>query len=113
MTMIRTAAIALAALALSATAASAATYAWADQNTNVRAHHNNGSPVVNWLAEGQKVKVIGAQGNWYKIQIPGQDGWVRSNRLDFSPAPGPYLPAAGGSFCFGGQNASFCFGAHY
>lgn len=95
------------AVVLATTAASfAATFAWVDYDSKVRAHHSNGSQTVNWVEEGQKVKVVGQAGNWYKIQIPGQDGWVRANVLDFDNWNQPNYNDA--SFCISGQFASFC-----
>ena len=107
----KSAALALTIIAASAGAASAATYAYADQDAKVRLHHNNGSKAVNWIQEGQKVKIIAEHGNWYKIQIPGKDGWVKANTLDFDNYYGDYNP--GGSFCVGDYNAQFCLNANY
>lgn len=109
MTTIRTAAIALAFVAATAGAASAAQFAWADQDAKVRLQHFNGSPTVNWIQEGQKVKVVGQWNNWYKIQIPGQDGWVKAGVLDWNNFNQPN----GGSFCVQGQKASFCINASF
>ena len=111
MNLIKTAALALAVVAASAGAASAATFAWADQDAKVRLFHKNTSPTVNWIAEGQKVKVIDSFGGWYKVQIPGQDGWVKGSALSF----GPYWKNADydTSFCVGNVNAKFCINANY
>jgi uncharacterized protein YgiM (DUF1202 family) len=111
MTMLKTAALAIVAVIGTASAASAAQYAWADQNAKVRQHHFNGSNTVNWIQDGQKVQVIGQWNNWYKIKIPGQDGWVKANVLDFAPVPD--FPVNGGSFCVNGKNASFCINAGF
>jgi uncharacterized protein YraI len=114
MNLFKTAAAALAIVAATAGAASAAQFAWADQDANVRLNHKNIAPVVNWIEEGQKVQVIGNWNNWYKIKIPGQDGWVKAGVLDFSPFPGPFPgPHTGGSFCVEGKGASFCINASY
>ena len=120
---LKIAAIATAAVIATAGASFAASFAWVDHDAKVRAHHSNGSGIVNWVAEGQKVKILDSWGNWVKIKIPGQDGWVKSGVLDY--APGPYFPHpvdygyggyggfGGGSFCVAGDHASFCLGAAY
>ncbi len=112
-TTLRTAALATLVVAATATSALAAP-AWLTQDSNVRGNHHNMAPVVNWVQEGQQVNVIAQWNNWYKIQIPGQDGWVRANRLDFNPFPnnGPF-PVNGGSFCINGQQAHFCINANF
>lgn len=116
---LKIAAVATAVTLATAGASMAAQYAWADQNSKVRAYHSNGSPTVGWVHDGQKVKVLGSWGNWYKIKIPGPDGWVKANVLDFDPPghwthPGFYDGDGGfgGSFCVNGSNASFCLGGH-
>lgn len=113
---LKTAALAAAVIVATAGASMAATYAWVDQDANVRKKAFAGSNIVNWVEEGQKVKIIGQQANWYKIQIPGQDGWVKKGVLDFNPGPFPfpgYGYGYGGSFCINGQNASFCLSGGY
>ena len=100
---------ALAATVVLATAGTsfAATFAWVDYDANVRNNHANQSMVVNYVEEGQKVKVIDSWGNWYKLQIPGKDGWVKSGVLDFDNwNPPNNNPNA--SFCINGPNAQFC-----
>lgn len=101
---------ALAATVVLATAGAsfAATYAWVDQDANVRKNHTNISQVVNYVEEGQKVKIIGQAGNWYKIQIPGKDGWVKAGALDFNYQPDWNPNYNDASFCVNGQYASFC-----
>jgi uncharacterized protein YraI len=122
---LKIAAIATVAVVATASASFAAGYAFVDHDAKVRAFHSNGSAVVNWVAEGQKVKVLNTWGNWVKVKIPGQDGWVKANALDFHS--GPYFPHdvdydygyggyggyGGGSFCVAGSHASFCLGASY
>ena len=111
MSMIKTAALALTVLAATAGAASAAQYAWADQDAKVRLFHQNGAPTVNFIEEGQKVKIVDSFGSWYKIQIPGKDGWVKSSTLDFAPFPANDFDDA--SFCVGDVNAQFCINANF
>ena len=116
MNLFSTAALALTIIAVTAGAASAATFAYADQDAKVRMSHKNQAPTVNWIAEGQKVKVIDSFGNWYKIQIPGKDGWVKANTLDFVPnwkKPNWKNADYDSSFCVGDVNAKFCINANY
>jgi hypothetical protein len=113
---LKTAAVAAVVLVATAGASMAAQYAWVDHNAKVKKHHTLASQTVNWVAEGQKVKVIGSWGNWYKLQIPGKDGWVKSHVLDFQPFPGPfpgYGYGYGGSFCISGDSASLCLSGGY
>ena len=107
--LLKTTAFALVAIIGTASAASAAT-AWVDQDAKVRLFHKTNSPTVNWVEEGQKVNVIGQWNNWYKIKVPGQDGWVKANVLDFGA---PDMPVNGGSFCVKGDKASFCINASF
>jgi len=90
--VIKTGAIAAAILLATTAASFASAWATVDHDTAVRMFHSNGSPTVNWVAEDDHVKVIDHFGSWYKIKIPGQDGWVKANALDFGgygPGPGP------------------------
>jgi len=116
---LKTVAVAAALVLATASASMAATYAWVDNNASVKANHSNGSGTVNWVHAGQKVKVVNSWGNWYKVQIPGNDGWVKANVLDFSPpgyGPFPgygYGGGTGGSFCVNGNHGSFCLSGGY
>ena len=109
---LKTGALAAAVVIATAGASFAAQYAWVEHDANVRANHKLIAPVVNWVEEGQKVKIIGAWGNWYKIGIPGQDGWVKKGLLDFSPDYG-YGYGSGASFCVNGDHAQFCISGGY
>ena len=114
---LKTAALATLVVIATAGVSMAAQYAWVDNNTKVKQFHQKASPNVNWVQAGQKVKIIGQWNNWYKLQIPGPDGWVKSGALDFAPQfPGPfpgYGYGYGGSFCINGQSASFCLSGGY
>lgn len=105
---------ALAAALVLATAGSsfAATYAWVDQGSNVKQNHFMVAPTVNHVSPGEKVKIIGEWNNWYKIKIPGPDGWVKKSTLDLSPwGNGPWgWGNGGGQVCINGEHASFCIG---
>ncbi len=109
---IKTVLIAAAVVVATASASMAAQWAWVDHNAKVKNNHFNVSPTVNQVWAGQKVQVIGSWGNWYKIKVPGPDGWVKANALDFAPGPFPG-PFNGGSFCINGQNAQFCISGGY
>lgn len=100
LSLVKTGAIAAAMLIATASSSFAATWAMVDQDTNVRAGHSNGSAVVNYVEEGDVVQIIGHWGNWYKIAIPGPNGWVRSYKLDIDYEDDPSSP--GIQFCFTG-----------
>lgn len=111
---LKTGLVAAAVVFATAGASMAATYAWVEYDANVKKKHLNASMTVNSVHEGQKVKVIGSWGNWYKIQIPGPDGWVKKHVLDFTPDYGyGWGGGYGGSFCVNGQNAQFCISGGY
>ena len=107
---LKIAALATTVIIATAGASFAATFAYVDHDANVRKNHSNISQVVNYVEEGQKVKVIGQNGNWYKIQIPGKDGWVKAGALEFDNWNGPNNNYNDASFCVQGQYASFCIG---
>ncbi len=114
----KTAALATLLLIGTASASMAATWAWADKDANVRKTHSQQSSVVNYVEEGQKVRVIGQWNNWYKLQLPGPDGWVRANVLDFDyddydDGYYPSKPSFGSQFCVDGKNAQFCLGTQF
>lgn len=107
LSFVKTGVIALAMVAATATAASAATWAQVDVDSVIRANHNAFSPIVNSVDEGDIVKITGSWGQWYKIKIPGPDGWIRKNRVDVlgsSPTP----PPPSGEFCVSGPLGYFC-----
>lgn len=112
---LKTAALATLVVVATAGASMAATYAYVDHDAKVKKNHALVSPTVNWVEEGQKVKVIGQWNNWFKIQIPGKDGWVKAGALDFDyyDYDYGYGYGNGGSFCLNGQNAQFCLSAGY
>ena len=120
-TTLKTVAIATAVVIATAGSSMAATWAWADNDAKVWSKPAKLAKHVNWIEEGQKVKIIGHIKNYYKVQIPGQDGWVHESNLDWhKPGPGPFpFPSGdygygyGGSFCVEGKNASFCLSGGY
>jgi hypothetical protein len=64
LSLVKTATIAAAIVVASVSAASAATWAFVDQDAKVRLNHYNGSPTVEWVDEGDIVKVFGKWNNW-------------------------------------------------
>jgi SH3-like domain-containing protein len=57
---------------------------------NIRAEASAESAVVGSAAEGTPLTVLGRDGNWIKIRIPGsgdQTGWVHTSRLDPNSLP--------------------------
>lgn len=111
--------VAIAAVVVVATAsASFAASAWVDHDAKVKSHPKNNSQTVNWVEEGQKVTILAHAGNWVKVKIPGKDGWIKENALDYNYAPFPvyddyYGPDYGSSVCLGDKNAKFCINANY
>ena len=116
---LKTVAVATALVLATGSASMAATWAWVDHDAKVRKNPGHIGPTVNWVEEGQKVKIVAQKKNYYKVQIPGQDGWVHTSVIDFHPPfPGPFpgdygYGYGGGSFCVDGKNASFCLSAGY
>ncbi|WP_423067224.1 SH3 domain-containing protein [Devosia sp. CN2-171] len=116
---LKTIAIATTIVLATAGASMAATWAYVDNNAKVRDDHYTGASTVNWVQEGQKVKVIGQWKNWYKLQLKGPDGWVKANVLDFDYYDDDYYPVKpgypgfGSSFCVDGKNAQFCLGTQF
>ena len=108
LSIVKTAAVAAALIAGSVSAASAATYAYVDQDAKVRAYHSTSSPTVEWVEEGDIVKVIGKWGSWYKIDPkgPNNSGWVRNYVLEFDYEDDPVKP--GVQFCFNGPLGYVC-----
>ena len=108
LSLLKTGAVAAAILLATTASSFAASWAYVDHDAYVRASHFNVSPVVNAVEEGQYVKVINSWGNWYKVQIPGQDGWVKASVLDFTPGPGPGPGPGNVQFCFWGPLGYVC-----
>jgi len=106
--VIKTGAIAAAIVLATASTSFAATWGMMTQDSVVRANHSNGSPVVNHVDDGDMVKITGSWGQWYKISIPGPDGWVRKNRVDLNPYAPPPSSGPGVSFCFNGPLGYVC-----
>lgn len=114
-TTIKAVSIALVIVAGSAGASFAKT-AWLDGDAKVKKHPIKASQTVNWVNDGEKVKVISCKKNnfgvrWCKIKINGPDGWVRKADLDFDK-PGKWDDFDGDfEMCLGDKNVSFCFSA--
>lgn len=109
---LRTTALAAVAVLATAGASFAAQYAWVDYDAKVKFKPKPSSQTVNYVYEGQKVKVIAHAGKWVKVQIPGKDGWVKANALDYAPFPNnnPWPYNGNGQVCFNGQYGYICLG---
>ena len=107
---LKTAAIAAVAVLATAGASFAAQYAWVDYDAKVKFKPKHVSKTVNYVEEGQKVKILAHAGNWVKVQIPGKDGWVHTSVLDYQPFPAydDYYGDGGTSVCIGGPYGSLC-----
>lgn len=108
---LKTVAIAAVAVIATASVSLAAQYAWVDHDAKVKFKPKNSSQTVNWVSEGQKVKIIAQNGNWVKIKVPGDDGWVKAGVLDYGydaydDYDYGYGPTA--SVCIGGPYGSLC-----
>jgi SH3-like domain-containing protein len=91
--------------------------AWIDYDSNVKNKpHQHLSINVNYVHEGQKVHVIDSKFGWYKIQIPGKDGWVKKAVVTKKKpwggnggwGNGGWSENSGASFCINGKQAQFC-----
>lgn len=116
---VKTGALAIALICATAGTALAAD-GWMTHDQNVFKQATKFSPKVNWVHGGQAVNVVAATAHWYRIKIPGQDGWVRKSRVTFDDPHagwgsgwGPGWGTTGASFCVNGDKAQFCFGAHH
>ena len=114
---LKTIALATAVVAVTASASMAATWGWMKKDSYVNPQHNNAGVPVNYVEEGQKVKIIAAHGQWYKLQLAGPNGWVKKGKVSPTP-PAPVFPGwdsgtPGGSFCINGTSAQFCISGGY
>lgn len=107
---LKTVAVATIVVIATAGASFAAQYAWVDHDAKVKFKPKNSAQTVNWVQEGQKVKIVAHNGNWVKVQIPGKDGWVKAGALDYAPFPAydDYYHDGGASVCVGGPFGSLC-----
>jgi SH3-like domain-containing protein len=108
-------------IATAGTALAAPLYGYLEDDARVRGNHSTYSPTVNWVVEGDRVLIVGEWGNWYKVKIPGPDGWVRKSMIsfhrqhnwddDWNDNWGNHGgPGVSSSFCLNNDNAQFCFG---
>lgn len=109
---------AVAAAMLTATASGAFAFAPVSGTFNydapIKADHFFGAPTVNWANEGDDLTIISKFGNWYKVKVPGPDGWVKKSAVDLdyypTPTPYPYVTPTPHPVqaCFWGPNGYLC-----
>lgn len=113
--------VAIASIIIVGTAGAAfAKSAWADGDSPVYSGPTKFHKVVNWLDDGDKVKIITCKDNkfgvkWCKIQTKGPNGYVRRSDLDLK-APkkwGKGKNYSGVELCFGDKQFSMCLGSNY
>ena len=114
-------------LALVLGSAGAASAAWMAKDTVVKKHpgHIGKLKGINHVSKGEEVVILGEKGSWYKIKIPGPDGWVGKSAISFKKPGkgwgkgkgkwgngwgnnGGWGGGSGGSFCINGEKAQFC-----
>jgi len=106
LSIVKAGVVAAAMVVASVSVASAATYAVVNTDSFLRLNHSNTSPIVNDVEEGDVVKILGKWGSWYKVKVPGDDGWIRNYKLDFDYEDNPDKP--GIQFCFTGPLGYVC-----
>lgn len=104
--LLKTTAIAAALVIATASTSFAATWGMINQDSVVRSNHSNLSAVVNHVDDGDMVQIIGSWGQWYKIAIPGPNGWIRKHKVELDYVDDPSEP--GVQFCFTGPLGYFC-----
>jgi SH3-like domain-containing protein len=101
-------AIALSAMATS-TGVALAEDAYVLRDSDVYANRT-GNRVVNEVEEGDIVDVRECRGQRCRVRIPGEDGWVRANRLaEYDEDEDDYVPFRFG-ITIGGGGGGFSFG---
>lgn len=75
-----------------------ATPAWIKEDVvNVRSGPGTNHEKRGQLHRGDKVYIVGRDGDWRKCRTPGGHGWMRRDLLETDPAAGQRLAASGGS----------------
>ncbi len=106
LSLLKTGALAATMILATASTSFAATWAMVEVDSVIRANHSNASAVVNSVDEGDVVQIIGSWGTWYKVSIPGPNGWIKKSKLDLDFVDDPSDP--GVQFCFHGPLGYFC-----
>ncbi len=89
-------------------------------NPSLRLREYPWGPVIGLFGSGTKVTVIGTEGDFYKVQVNGQTGYMHKNFVSIPGAPasqvdpdypgdtrsGGYIPKDGGSSTAGGNTGS-------
>ena len=110
--LLKTGAIAAAALLISVTGAFAAPhFGTINYNTPVKANHSNWSPTVNFAHDNEDVMILDyspAFGGWFKIKVPGPDGWVPKSAVHLDWNGNGNNWGNGPQVCFNGPFGQMC-----
>jgi hypothetical protein len=106
LSLVKAGVVAAAMVVASVSVASAAQYAIVTQDSFLRLNHSNSAPIVNDVEEGDVVQLLSKWGSWWKVKVPGPDGWIRSYKLEFDYEDNPQKP--GVQFCFNGPFGYIC-----
>jgi hypothetical protein len=111
LSLLKTGAIAATAVIMSISGAFAATYGTINYDTKVKAQAKSASQTVNWAEEGDDVLILDytkKNGGWFKIKVPGPDGWVKKSAVEVF-TDGPDMDDEPGvQFCFTGPLGYIC-----
>lgn len=112
LSLLKTGALAATVLVMTVSGAFAATYGTINYDTKVKKTWSSNSQTVEWVEEGDYVKVINytkKNGGWFRIDPPGPNnaGWVKKSAIDLD---GGYDndPSPGIQFCFNGPLGYVC-----
>ena len=108
--LVKTGAIAAIALTMSVTGAFAATWGVVNYDTKVKKSWSSASTTLTYVDEGDEVQILDytkKNGGWFKIKVPGPDGWVKKSAIDvYSDGPSDEEPSV--NFCFTGPLGHVC-----
>lgn len=113
LSLLKTGAIAVTVLALSVSGAFAATYGSINYDTKVKKFAYSASMTVDWVEEGDYVKIIDytkKNGGWFRIDPPGPNnaGWVKKSAVDLDVYDDDYDGPGNVQFCFYGYLGQVC-----
>ena len=112
LSLLKTGALAATVLVMSASGAFAAMYGYINYDTKVKKSWSSSSATVEWVEEGDYVKVLNytkQNGGWFRIDPPGPNnaGWVKKSAIDLD-ADYDEDPSPGVQFCFTGPLGYLC-----